>query len=134
VDTAKDIIVNRINLLPMSQSLQKAKLDLPGESLSAHSVKLQHSGGGNLSDDPTPDLLFLAPNGQHMFMTFRGPNPLTADPHVSTGALPGVGVVKVTEGGRNGLVESVATMSNIDAGGVERADAHALWVRSKKGK
>ena len=51
---------------------------------------------GQLSDDPTPDLLQTSPDGQYVFMSLRGPNPLTADPHVSTGSTPGVGVIKVT--------------------------------------
>jgi hypothetical protein len=100
VDTATDLIVNRINLL-------------------------------GLSSDPTPDLLFLSPNGEHVFMSLRGPNPLTADPHVSTGSTPGVGVLKLTESGRNAIFESIAPMTNKDSGGIERADAHALWVRLK---
>jgi hypothetical protein len=64
-------------------------------------------------------------------MSLRGPNPLTADPHVSTGSTPGVGVLKVTENGRSAIFESIAPMTNTDSGGVERADAHALWVRLK---
>jgi hypothetical protein len=67
-----------------------------------------------------------------MFLSFRGPNPLSGDPHVSTGATPGVGVLKITEGGRNGVFEAIAPMSNPDAGGVERADGHALWARNVK--
>ena len=62
-------------------------------------------------------------------MSLRGPNPLTADPHVSTGSTPGVGVLKVTESGRNGVFEAVAPVSNIDAEGVERADVHAMTLR-----
>ena len=81
------------------------------------------------SPDPTPDLLATSPNGSHVFMSLRGPNPLTADPHVSTGATPGVGVVKVLEGGRGGTFEAVAPVSNVDAGGMERADVHALALR-----
>jgi hypothetical protein len=81
------------------------------------------------SADPTPDLLMTSPNGSHVFMSLRGPNPLTADPHVSTGSTPGVGVIKVTEGGRNGVVEAIAPASNIDALGKELADVHALTVR-----
>ena len=84
---------------------------------------------GDVSDDPTPDLVAVSPNGSHAFLSLRGPNPLTADPHVSTGSTPGVGVVKVTEGGRNGVFESVARVSNIDDGGVERADVHAMTLR-----
>ena len=84
---------------------------------------------GQVSDDPTPDLLTVSPNGSHAFMSLRGPVPLTADPHVSTGSTPGVGVLKVTEGGRNGVFEAVAPVSNIDATGVERADVHAMTLR-----
>lgn len=84
---------------------------------------------GEASDDPTPDLLMLSPNGSHAFMSLRGPNPLTADPHVSTGSTPGVGVIKVTEGGRNGRFDAVAPATNRDAMGIERADVHALAVR-----
>lgn len=81
---------------------------------------------GGVSPDPTPDLLALSPNGSHVYISMRGPAPLTADPQVSTGATPGVGIIKVTEGGRNGRLEAFAPMSNIDAAGVQRAGAHAL--------
>ena len=84
---------------------------------------------GNVSDDPTPDLVAVSPNGSHAFLSLRGPVPLTADPHVSTGSTPGVGILKIIEGGRNGIFEAVAPISNIDAGGVERADVHAMTIR-----
>jgi hypothetical protein len=67
-------------------------------------------------------------------MSLRGPNPLTADPHVSTGSTPGVGVIKVTEGGRNGRFEAVAPVTNLDTIGIERADVHALAVRRTRHK
>jgi DNA-binding beta-propeller fold protein YncE len=86
---------------------------------------------GEISDDPTPDLLALSPNGSHVFVSLRGPNPLTADPHVSTGSTPGVGVIKVLESGRHGLFEARVSVSNIDTSGVERADVHAMAVRIK---
>jgi hypothetical protein len=86
---------------------------------------------GTVSDDPTPDLLATSPNGSHVFMSLRGPNPLTADPHVSTGSTPGVGVIKVLANGREGLFEALAPITNIDTGGDERADAHALTIRLK---
>lgn len=85
-----------------------------------------------LSTDPTPDLLMLSPQGKHVFMSLRGPAPLTADPHVSTGKTPGVGVIKVIQGGRHGTFEALAPMSNVDPGGVERADGHALAIRVVK--
>ena len=65
-----------------------------------------------------------------MFLSFRGPNPLSGDPHVSTVATPGVGVLKITAGGRDGVFEAIAPMTNKGADGVERADAHAIWVRN----
>lgn len=99
VDTATDATANRIPLTP------------------------------GPSSDPTPDLLMTSPNGSHVFASLRGPNPLTADPHVSTGSTPGVGVVKVLAGGRSGRFERVVPVSNVDAGGVERADVHALAIR-----
>jgi hypothetical protein len=86
---------------------------------------------GSVSDDPTPDLLATSPNGSHVFMSLRGPNPLTADPHVSTGSTPGVGVIKVLANGKDGIFEAVAPITNIDGGGVERGDMHAMTVRLK---
>ncbi len=73
----------------------------------------------------------MSPNGKHAFMPLRGPVPLTADPHVSTGSTPGVGVLKVTESGRNAIFEAVARASNVDGGGVERADVHGMTLRIK---
>ena len=72
-----------------------------------------------------------SPNGSHVFMSLRGPNPLTADPHVSTGTTPGIGVVKVREGGQDGTFEAIARVNNVDAEDVERADVHALSIRLK---
>jgi DNA-binding beta-propeller fold protein YncE len=81
------------------------------------------------SADPTPDLLAVSPNGSHAFMSLRGPNPLTADPHVSTGSTPGVGILKTLDGGRDGRFEAVAAVTNVDGSGVERADVHAMTLR-----
>ena len=100
VDTRTDKVVNRIQLV------------------------------NELSVDPTPDLLSVSPDGSHVFMSLRGPVPLTADPHVSTGSTPGIGVLKVLEGGRSARFESIARISNV-VGGVERADVHASTVRLK---
>ena len=86
---------------------------------------------GTVSSDPTPDLIAVSPNGSHAFLSLRGPAPLTADPHVSTGATPGVGILKVLEGGRRAVFEAVAPASNVDAEGAERADVHALTIRIK---
>jgi DNA-binding beta-propeller fold protein YncE len=102
VDTATDAVVNRIPLAT------------------------------GFAPDPTPDLVAISPNGSHAFMSLRGPTPLTADPHVSTGTTPGVGVLKVLESGRDARFESVAPVSNIDGAGIERADVHAITLRIVK--
>jgi hypothetical protein len=90
--------------------------------------RIQLAGG--ISTDPTPDLLGLSPAGDKVFASLRGPNPLTADPHVSMGLTPGVGVLEVNAGGRDGAFVSLAPVSNVDAAGVERADVHAIAVRA----
>jgi hypothetical protein len=76
----------------------------------------------------TPDLGAIAPAGNRIFASLRGPNPLTGDPHVATGAVPGIGVIRLTQNGRSGAIESVIPISNLDSG-VERGDAHGIGVR-----
>ena len=126
VDTATDAVVNTIDLAPW--------LNLSGKERVVPTPEMLQKAGhcGHFSPDPTPDLMVLSPEGTHMFLSFRGPNPLSGDPHVSSGATPGVGVLKITAGGRNGVFEAIAPMSNKGADGVERADAHALWMRNAK--
>ena len=82
-----------------------------------------------LALDPTPDLADISPDGGHVYVSLRGPNPLSGDPHVSTGDSPGVAVLGVTRGGRSADVLEVLPISNLDAGGVQRADPHGLRVR-----
>jgi len=83
------------------------------------------------SGDPTPDLAVLSPSGNRIFVSLRGPNPLSGDPHASTGSTPGLGVLQVEQGGRHGRVKAIARITNPDAGGVERADAHGIALRRK---
>ena len=86
---------------------------------------------GPFGADPAPDLLDISPSGNRVFASLRGPNPLSGDPHSSTGSTPGVGVIEVEDGGRTGHLRAIARISNLDAGGVERADPHGLRVRRK---
>jgi len=83
------------------------------------------------SFDPSPDLAGMAPSGTYFFVSLRGPNPLSGDPHASTGSTPGLGVIKLGRNGADGVLKSVVRISNIDALGVERADAHGIRVREK---
>lgn len=78
-----------------------------------------------------PDLADRSPSGNRIFVSLRGPNPLSGDPHASTGSVPGLGVVQVTDGGKAGSLKGVIPIHNVDAGGVERADAHGIRVRLK---
>ena len=81
------------------------------------------------SADPTPDLGVVSPDGSRIFVTLRGPVPLSGDPHATTGTTPGLAVIQVTAGGRDGSIKAIARISNIDAAGVERADAHGIALR-----
>jgi hypothetical protein len=64
-----------------------------------------------------------------MFISLRGPNPLTGDPHVATGSTPGLGIIQMDSTGEDGELISILPIHNIDATGVERADGHGVRVR-----
>lgn len=86
---------------------------------------------GAVSDDPAPDLIDVAPDGRHVFVGLRGPRPLTGnhpEKMNAKGSTPGVGVVRVTGGGRGGVFEGIARITNPRDGG-EAADPHGLAVR-----
>jgi hypothetical protein len=82
------------------------------------------------SADPTPDLGVISPDGSRMFVSLRGPVPLSGDPHASTGSTPGLAVIQMTAGGRDGFVKTITRITNVDAAGVERADAHGIALRT----
>lgn len=103
VDTAMDRVVNEIEL------------------------------AGAVSPDPAPDLMGIAPPGNRVFATLRGPFPLTGNAPAAgnaVGATPGVGVIRVEQGGRSGTFQAVARISRM-IGGDERADPHGIAVRGK---
>jgi len=84
---------------------------------------------GGLTSNAAPDLSDVAPSGKLVFVALRGPTPLSGDPHNARGATPGLGIVKVTNGGRSGELAGIVRFSNVGADGVERADPHGLRVR-----
>jgi hypothetical protein len=86
---------------------------------------------GPLSSDPAPDLVDASPAGGFLFVALRGPTPLSGDPHIATGNTPGLGVIATNRNGSSGELVAVLRISNVDAAGVERADAHAVRVRAK---
>lgn len=84
---------------------------------------------GETSADPAPDLSDLSPDGNRLFVALRGTHPLSGDPHATTGSTPGLGIVRLTDGGRGGTLATVVRIANVDAAGVDRADPHAVAVR-----
>ena len=105
VDTSSDTVVDELNLV------------------------------GDLSRDPAPDLLDVSPDGNRIYVSLRGPNPLTANVagvDNAVGATPGVGVLRVEKGGARGMLQAIAPISNV-LGGTERADVHGLRVRHTTG-
>ncbi|WP_437736343.1 hypothetical protein [Sorangium sp. So ce1335] len=84
---------------------------------------------GPYSSDPAPDLMAMSPSGNRVFVTLRGPTPLSGDPHASVGSTPGVGVIHVTQAGKSGKLKAITPITNQDGAGVERADPHAIQVR-----
>ncbi|WP_437513803.1 hypothetical protein [Sorangium sp. So ce1099] len=53
------------------------------------------------SSDPTPDLAGEAPDGKCVYLPLRGPNPLSGDPHASTGSMPRLLVIELLHHGRD---------------------------------
>jgi hypothetical protein len=98
-----------------------------------HTGTLDHVGtvqlSGALSADPAPDLVDAAPDGERLYVALRGATPLSGDPHIATGVTPGLGIIAVEAGGRRGRMIGLLPIANIDAQGVDRADAHAVRVR-----
>jgi hypothetical protein len=96
-------------------------------NLSVGAIDLETSANA----DPAPDLMDTAPDGQYVFVSLRGPSPLTGndkDAHNAMGMIPGVGVIHVDEGGRVGHYKGQATVTNLKDG-KETADVHGIAVR-----
>jgi hypothetical protein len=80
------------------------------------------------SDDPAPDLFDLAPRGDYMFASLRGPNPSSG--HEAFGSTPGVGVIKVKQEGARGRLVGVARVGSVRG----TPDPHAIRVRDLGGR
>jgi DNA-binding beta-propeller fold protein YncE len=86
-----------------------------------------------LSPDPMADLLDTSPTGDRVFASLRGPTPLTgnaAGHDNAVGKSPGVGVIRVDQNGRTGVLQAIAPISHI-VNEVNVADPHGLRVRRK---
>jgi hypothetical protein len=87
---------------------------------------------GPLTDNAAPDLVDAAPSGNRLFVALRGSVPLSGDPHNAIGSTPGLGVIRVTEAGRNGSLLSIVRITNPDQQGTQQPDPHGLRVRLKR--
>jgi hypothetical protein len=86
---------------------------------------------GDVSADPAPDLADRSPSGNRLFVALRGPVPLSGDPHNATGSTPGLGIIQVTAGGRDGKLIAVVPLSNALQQTGQAPDAHGLRVRER---
>ena len=89
---------------------------------------------GSVSDDPAPDLVDSAPNGNRLFVALRGPVPLSGDPHNAQGTTPGLGIIQVTRGGRSGGLVAMIPLTNANQQAGQAPDAHGLRVRVRRGR
>ena len=83
------------------------------------------------NNDPAPDLMDVAPDGQYVFVGLRGPAPLTGNDkgvNNAKGTVPGVGVIHVDSGGKIGHYKGQAAITNMKDG-KETADTHGIAVR-----
>jgi hypothetical protein len=103
------------------------------ELLLAAAVVAAGCGSSPAFDTAAFDLADCSPDGSFVFVAFRGPAPLSGGPHIATGSTPGLGIVAVTDGGRNGRVRGIARTTNVGEDGVERADPHAVRGRRVSG-
>jgi hypothetical protein len=96
-------------------------------------------------NDPAPDLTESTPDGMYVAIAFRGPAPVTVN-HSTQGSCPGVGIVRLTKGGKSGELVTILRTTNLvtdvftgTAGGVtvpgginykgmERSDIHDTTV------
>jgi DNA-binding beta-propeller fold protein YncE len=85
---------------------------------------------GTIDAGDTPDILDFSPDGRFVYITQRGPNPLSGDPHVARGTLAGVLVVDVATGGTvTRLDPPVVTGTD----GEVLNDVHGIGVRRRSG-
>ena len=85
---------------------------------------------GPIDAGDTPDILDFSPDGRFAYVTQRGPNPLSGDPHVARGTRPGVLVIDVATG-EHLLRLDPATAR--DADGNVLNDVHGIGVRPTSG-
>lgn len=83
------------------------------------------------TNDPTPDLYGFSPQSHYIYVALRGPFPLTVS-HAADGSCPGLGIIKISQGGKHGrLVAVLPTYHENGAGTKNISDPHGSIVRIK---
>ena len=72
-------------------------------------------------DRDAPDIMWASPDGEYMFVTLRGPNPQSGDPHAATGVNPGFAVFDIESRER---VDTIIPSEDDD-----ESDFHGIGVR-----
>jgi DNA-binding beta-propeller fold protein YncE len=86
---------------------------------------------GTLDAGDTPDILDVSPDGRFVYVTQRGPNPLSGDPHVARGTRPGLLVIDGTTGEH---VRRLDPLTVTDGEGNVLNDVHGVGVRPTTGR
>ncbi len=90
-----------------------------------------HPNAVSVSNDPSPDLLDLSPDGSRIFVSTRGPKPLSVS-HAAAGSCPGLGIVTLSADGKKGVLTSVIPTTWLNFPGTTNiSDPHAVIVRMK---
>ena len=85
--------------------------------------------GATANNDPTPDLLDISPQGHRFYVALRGPFPLTIS-HAAAGSCPGLGVVKLKDGGKRGVLQYALPTTWLSYDGLKNiSDPHGSAVR-----
>ncbi len=142
-----DRIRNNVEVVKtMGKSKNKETYDLTsangnGSGIGPCAAASVQDDPGMPRNDPAPDLMSRSPNDDYLFIALRGPAPITAN-HAAQGSCPGVGVVRLEQGGKSGqlitVLRATNTIDTAPAGappgghaytGQERADMHFVDVR-----
>lgn len=86
---------------------------------------------GTLDAGATPDILDFSPDGSFVYVTQRGPNPLSGDPHVARGTRPGLLVLDAATGEHLLRLDPPVVT---DADGNVLNDVHGVGVRRTSGR
>ncbi len=83
---------------------------------------------GDVSNDPTPDIVDASPDERFIFAALRGPQPQTGA-HASAGSTPGLGIIAVDKVGVSAELTAVlpTTFTN-PINGSEESDPHGVAV------